>query len=241
MPDLPWADQIKPGRVMPGQGHCQHWTCSTLLQHNYPGFVGKCQMGLKTTLRMYACVCVSWLRRQYCLEQHITQGKEELFIYAARDKCLAIHKMTAPAPCQRGSLWNQCTSAPLQPTAGSVDTSRTNQSCMKAYVEAGKSHIYHYESTLMIHINSVTAQFHSLKTLWWRTRPAGAAWDDLYVSKQVWTLTAQTCGAVYSNWVRTAWAFGLKLSEFFSIQTAGSYSETTTESPYHRGFVDINA
>lgn len=68
---------------------------------------------------MRACVCAD------CFERHITQGKEELFLFASshqlveqaalcgalgrhrcRDKCLSINKMMAPAPCQHGSPMN---------------------------------------------------------------------------------------------------------------------------------------
>ena len=52
-------------KIEPGQKHCQRQTCHTLLQRNYPGFVGTCQMGLMLEKDkapdckcVFICVCV---------------------------------------------------------------------------------------------------------------------------------------------------------------------------------------
>lgn len=126
-PALPWTEHIEPGHVMPDQGLCQHSTCSTLLQHNYPGYVGKCQMGMlllkqDKALRSEETVLLRATHhtRRFACSSSSSASEASRAVQRVQPtcrgvKCLAIKKMMAPARCQCRSFINVTRA---QPTTG---------------------------------------------------------------------------------------------------------------------------
>lgn len=85
---------------MLGLGCCQHQTCSTLLWHNYPAFVGTRQKDVTLTRDE---LCTPAEEAPPLQATHYTLGSLRGGATSVARGQMFRHQMTAPASCQQGS------------------------------------------------------------------------------------------------------------------------------------------